>query len=230
MKKLCLALLTWTLIASPLMAQDVVSEYLRSASGTSVIYHGKEQVQYLSSIKYHPYFKSADYTLGRLLYDGIEYKDVNMRYDIYRGELLLLSPDNRFNVILPSDRLSYAIIHGYRLEYIDPDGSSGDMPRGYYFILHDGDVDLLAYCSCRLNHEVKGMEHIDYFEQSTRYYVRIDGKCHHVRGKRSILALFKSHKRELSQFIKSEKLSFRSSLEQSLVQVLKHYEHLNKGL
>lgn len=230
MKKLSLVLIALTLIVTLIKAQDLVSDYSRSAAGASVIYHGKEQIQYLSSIRNHPYFKSVDYTVGHLSYDGVDYNDVKMRYDIYREELLLLSPDNRFNIILPSDRLSYAYIHGYRLEYMDPDGPLGVMPRGYYFILHDGDVGLFAHYSCRLNHEVKGMEHIDYFEQSTKYYVRIDGKCYHVRGRRSILALFKSHKRELSRYIKSESLNFRSSLEESIVKVVKHYEHLNVGL
>ena len=38
-------------------AQDAVDDYVSSAAGQSVIYHGKEQLKYPTSIRNHPYLK-----------------------------------------------------------------------------------------------------------------------------------------------------------------------------
>ena len=94
-------------------AQDAVDDYVSSAAGQSVIYHGKEQLKYPTSIRNHPYLKSEKYVSGDLSFEGILYKGVKMRLDLYKNELLLLSPDNRYNIVLPSDRVDYAEFHGY---------------------------------------------------------------------------------------------------------------------
>ena len=86
-------------------AQDAVDDYVSSAAGQSVIYHGKEQLKYPTSIRNHPYLKSEKYVPGDLSFEGILYKDVKMRLDLYKNELLLFSPDNRYNIVLRSGRL-----------------------------------------------------------------------------------------------------------------------------
>ena len=91
-------------------AQDAVDDYVSSAAGQSVIYHGKEQLKYPTSIRNHPYLKSEKYVPGDLSFEGILYKDVKMRLDLYKNELLLFSPDNRYNIVLPSDRVDYAFM------------------------------------------------------------------------------------------------------------------------
>lgn len=52
-----------------------------------------------------------------------------MRLDLYKNELLLFSPDNRYNIVLPSDRVDYAEFHGYHIFYRYPDERSGNPCR-----------------------------------------------------------------------------------------------------
>lgn len=120
--------------------QEVVRDYTAAAAGQSVIYHGKEQVKYANSIKNHPYLKGEEYVTGDLSFEGIRYRGVKMRLDLYRNELLLLSPDNRFHIVLPSDRVDYAEFHGYHIFYRYPDGRLDNLPEGYYLRLHEGSV------------------------------------------------------------------------------------------
>lgn len=68
--------------------------------------------------------KSEKYVPGDLSFEGILYKDVKMRLDLYKNELLLFSPDNRYNIVLPSDRVDYAEFHGYDIFYRYPDERS----------------------------------------------------------------------------------------------------------
>ena len=41
-------------------AQDAVDDYVSSAAGQSVIYHGKEQLKYPTSIKKSPLFEERE--------------------------------------------------------------------------------------------------------------------------------------------------------------------------
>lgn len=129
MRKLLGFLCVCALAIATARAQDAVDDYVSSAAGQAVIYHGKEQLKYPTSIRNHPYLKSEKYVPGDLSFEGILYKDVKMRLDLYKNELLLLSPDNRYNIVLPSDRVDYAEFHGYDIFYRYPDERSGN-PAG----------------------------------------------------------------------------------------------------
>ena len=139
-------------------AQDAVDDYVSSAAGQSVIYHGKEQLKYPTSIRNHPYLKSEKYVPGDLSFEGILYKGVKMRLDLYKNELLLLSPDNRYNIVLPSDRVDYAEFHGYDIFYRYPDERSGNLSEGYYLRLHEGKCTVLGKWSCILSKTIKDMQ------------------------------------------------------------------------
>lgn len=108
--------------------------------GQSVIYHGKEQLKYPTSIRNHPYLKSEKYVPGDLSFEGILYKDVKMRLDLYKNELLLFSPDNRYNIVLPSDRVDYAEFHGYHIFYRYPDERSATCRKAITYGCMKGSV------------------------------------------------------------------------------------------
>ena len=82
MRKLLGFLCVCALAIATARAQDAVDDYVSSAAGQSVIYHGKEQLKYPTSIRNHPYLKSEKYVPGDLSFEGILYKDVKMRLDL----------------------------------------------------------------------------------------------------------------------------------------------------
>ena len=209
-------------------AQDAVDDYVSSAAGQSVIYHGKEQLKYPTSIRNHPYLKSEKYGPGDLSFEGILYKGVKMRLDLYKNELLLLSPDNRYNIVLPSDRVDYAEFHGYDIFYRYPDERSGNLSEGYYLRLHEGKCTVLGKWSCILSKTIKDMQVDESFDQSVKYYIRKEGVYYTVRSKGSVLKVLKSKKKELARYIKRRKLDFKHAPEEAIVAVVRQYEQLNE--
>lgn len=221
---LCLSLLYVDVIK----AQNTVG-YASFASGQAVIFHGKEQLKYSPSIKNHPYLKSDKYAAGNLSFEGILYEDVKMRLDLYKNELLLLSPDERYNIVLPSDRVDFAHFHGYHIFYHDPEGKENSLPEGYYLRLHDGRCTVLEKPSCAFSKQIKGLEVEESFDQSVRYYIQKEGAYYPVGSKGSVLKVFKERKKELARYIKQEKLDFRHAREEAIVAVAREYERLNEN-
>ena len=228
MRKLLGLLCVCALAIVTARAQDAVDDYVSSAAGQAVIYHGKEQLKYPTSIRNHPYLKSEKYVPGDLSFEGILYKDVKMRLDLYKNELLLLSPDNRYNIVLPSDRVDYAEFHGYHIFYRYPDERSGNLPEGYYLRLYEGKCTVLGKWSCILSKTIKDMKLDDSFDQSVKYYIRKEGVYYTVRSKGSVLKVFKSKKKELARYIKRRKLDFKHAPEEAIVAVVRQYEQLNE--
>lgn len=228
MKKFFLLFCLGVWVIGTMGAQDVVRDYASSAAVQAVIYHGKEQLKYPTSIKNHPYLKSEKYVPGDLSFEGILYKGVKMRLDLYKNELLLLSPDNRYNIVLPSDRVDYAEFHGYHIFYRYPDERSGNLPEGYYLRLYEGKCTVLGKWSCILSKMIKDMRLDESFDQSVRYYILKEGVCYTVRSKGSVLRVLKSKKKELARYIKRRKLDFKHAPEEAIVAVVRQYEQLNE--
>ena len=226
MRKLLGLLCVCALAIATAGAQDVGGDYISSAAVQSVIYHGKEQLKYPTSIRNHPYLKSEEYVSGDLSFEGILYKGVKMRLDLYKNELLLFSPDNRYNIVLPSDRVDYAEFHGYHIFYRHPDERSGNLPEGYYLSLYEGKSTELGKWSCTLSKTIKDMQLDDSFDQSVKYYIRKEGVYYTVRSKGSVLKVFKSKKKELARYIKQRKLDFRHAPEEAIVAVVRQYERI----
>lgn len=226
MRKLLGLLCVCALAIVTARAQDAVADYTSAAAGQCVIYHGKEQLKYPTSIKNHPYLKSDKYVAGNLSFEGILYKDVKMRLDLYKNELLLFSPDNRYNIVLPNDRVDFAEFHGYHVFYRYPDGRADNLPEGYYLWLHEGKCTVLGKWSCILSKTIKDMQPEDSFDQSVKYYIKKEGVYYTVKSKRSVLKVFKSRKKELARYIKQQKLDFKHAPEEAIVAVVKEYERI----
>lgn len=209
-------------------AQDPVQSYFAVAGNQAVIYHGKEQLKYPPNLLNHPYLVSDTYETGELSFEGILYQNVKMRLDLNREELTILSPDNRLNIILPSDRVDYANLRGYHIFYHYTDNTKGCPPNGYYLKLHDSGLKVLERQTSVLFQTIKDGEIESSFANTVRYYVLKEGVYYNVKSKGSVLKVLKDRKAELGRFIRREKLDFKRGTEKAIVEVVREYERLNK--
>lgn len=230
---LLLCIVGWQIKAQlsvPLPAEGTleqqVASYLAVAAGQSVIHSGKEESKYVASMLNHPYLYTEEYKTGTLSFDGVLYTDVMLRLNQHTEELIILSPDKRFNVIVPTDRVDYATIGPYYIFYNVPEKGIGTLPRGYYVRLHDGKHPVLKRETCFPQTQIRDKE-VEYsFALKNRLYIYKDHVYHSVYSKRSVLKLFKTKKKELKKFIKEHDLNFRGAPDSSVALVTEYYETL----
>ncbi|MDR1499565.1 MAG: hypothetical protein LBI58_01140 [Tannerellaceae bacterium] len=215
--------------------QEAADDYLAQASGYASIYNGKEGYSYPRYILNHPYWGDAgDYRQGSLSYDGIMYTNVWMRLDLYRDELLVRSPDRRFEIALYAGLMDYAVAEPYYIARLDgeKDGGGRDLPEGYYIRLYDGRCQVWKRETKHLTqsrNEYSGL--VDtYFERRVIFYVRMEGVYHAVRNEASLLRLFPSGGKEIKRYMRRRKLSFRKAPETVIVDIVRRYEHLSEGI
>jgi hypothetical protein len=220
------------LLSGPLRAQQtVIHEYLQRAALSALLYTGKEDMRY-PGMKGHPYMDTEQYREGTLLFDGRLYPGVLMRLNTHTDELVLASPDRRYAVALPSDRIGYARLPEYTLLYrheADKDSLRQGLalPAGIYACLYEGACQVYKREVRYRNREIKDMQAEWIFTLQTRFYIFKDGIYHPVSSKSSVLKLFKDKKKELNQFIRLQALDFRDDKAHAIATLAAHYESLS---
>jgi len=203
-----------------------IISYLAVADNSAVIYSGKEEQTYPTNISNHPYYVSDQYQQGTLSFDGVEYHGVSMRLNVASEELIVSLPGRFFNVIVPRDRLDYAILNSYPLFYNGYAVKENSLPEGYFLLIHKGNNSVLRRETAFLSEQITGRSLNRFFAKKVRYYIYKDGQYHSVDSKGALLKLFKNQKKELNRFIKQQNLNFRNSTEYAIVSVVEYYEKL----
>ncbi|MDR1780148.1 MAG: hypothetical protein LBR50_05385 [Tannerella sp.] len=210
------------------MAQNSPEEtYVLKAGGYAAVYSGKLSSPYPAYYTNHPFLVSDAPAEGSLWYDGVYYANVRMKFDCYRDELVVRPPDTNNDFALHPAYLDSVRLHGYKIVYYRPDGLSGAPAEGYYLALYEGGCVLLEQQTRSLSETRRGESVSGSFRSATRYYLRYGNAWHTVKNKNSLLSVFSSHRKELSQYIKTHRLKFGSkNAEASIVAVVREYERI----
>ena len=205
--------------------------YFGTAESAACIYNSKLEAPYSPGIKGQPYFVSSSHELGTVSYDGITYTNILLRLDTYKNQLVALSPNGRFNVILHQSKADSASLHGYHIINFSGDSNKNSPAPGYYCRLYRGSHTILKKVSSSLSEQtnVNTLKVERQFKQSTTYYILKDNTYHTVKSKRALIKLFKTHRKELNSFYRQNKsLNFKTDPENTIVAIVRHYEILNQ--
>ena len=230
---LCLMILCW----QQLTAQDSLSwqvteryaaDYMDVASRYAALFSGNRQQPLGFSTQNHQYFKEEDYTIGRLSYGGIIYPNISLRWDLYRDEIVMLSPTN-YNIALIHENFDFAEMYGYHIFYLRQDGLAGCPSAGNYIRLYSGENLLLLEKSTNvLQIKNESYRTYYYFSLSTNFYLQKDGTYYKIKNCRTLLKTLGTHRKELKHFIRANKFRYRRNAEKTVLQVVKEYDKLNR--
>lgn len=206
-----------------------INAYLKAVGNHTIIYTGKEETKYPTYVLNHPYLDTKEFREGRLSFDGIIYPHVKMRLNLHKDELVVFSPDNRFSVILPSDRVDFATIDSLYIIYSRPEKDSLNLPEGYHVRLYNGTYEVWKRETMFLESTIKDMLVELSFSRKRRFYIRKDGTFHPVSSKKTVLKLFETTKqKELKKYIKQHRLNFKKVPDEAIVSVVNYYETLSR--
>jgi len=206
--------------------------YMNAASSNAALFSGNEQKTLVLRLTNHQYFKTQDYVKGRLSYNGVVYPDVWLRWDLYRDELIIQSPVY-YNIVLKSEYIDFAEIHGYRIFNLQPDGLPGCPPAGNYILLFSGTHLLLEKQTNQL-YSKEGSDFSDrfkinhFFTLSTIFYLKKDEAYYSIKNRRTLLKALDTHRKELKHFIRVNNYEYKHNAEMMVLEVVKEHEKLNR--
>lgn len=206
--------------------QNVIKRYTDSVRENLRLYSGTEFTAAYRSSAGHPFFADADPQEGDIVYDDILYTGVRFSYDLLHDEVLFVTPDKKLNVTLVKQKISRFVIGGRSFIYLEKDASKTNAPApGFYELAVDGHVSLFVRRKKYLYRSSKD-ETLAKFMLTTAYIIRKNDTYHEVDSKRSLLAVFKDRRAEISKFLNAGGLSFKKDPQTMIIKTIDYYTQL----
>lgn len=195
--------------------------YLQKIGEQSALYNGKEEENYPKMLN-DPYYVDWKFAKARLSYNGVIYPEALLRLDLYRDDLIIISPHFHQFVLFP-ENVDFVELHARHIIYFRQDSLPGCPSSGYYFLLHSGACKVLEKQSFKTKYNDRS-ELI--FVPDNSYYLYKDGVYHVIRNRRGLLNVLQPYGKQLKRFISSLRLRFGHDAERIIQLAVSEYEKI----
>ena len=217
MKKLLLGLVCTAFFVQHAGAQEKVA-----TSNYARLYVGAIEPQYQLWMWHDvPYYKdNTDMYVGRVSYHGVVYDGVRMRYDLFKQQLAVVSPETNLVCLPEQQYIDWFEMDGH-LYVHDPEDSTR-----YAALLSDGSENGIA-----LYHMVRkvnggemhfGKQIYEKTLSTEEHYTLVtpDGGMHHVKRAKDVAKLFPEQKKQIRRYASKNHLRFSRKMREASLSML----------
>lgn len=193
--------------------------YLKAAGNQALVFQGKEQLKYPLHYLNHPFYLQQEYAAGELWYDGNYYPDVKLRFDTHRHEMVVLSGNPAFNVVLSPERVDSARLFGKTIIRMD---NNEFVKPGYYIVHYRSRSSIIEYKFAYLQNFVDDNKLKTRFEFLQTIYIERNGRISPIRNLNSLLRIYPDRRAEIGRLIRKQGMQFRRQPAETLIEILKN--------
>jgi len=210
-----------------------VANYLQQAGDYAAIYNGRFEAIYSTTLYDNlPYYINSNFTDATIVYRNIYYPNQKVRMDLYRNQLILLSPEKQYGIIVNSQNLNKVIMYNKTFVWLTPSKGSG-LKEGYYIQLLEKEkmqlfckTEFVLESSQQSEIESKQQRLTNSFTQKMQYYLLYNNQYYKVKDKKSFSKLFPQYKKQINNFSKEHSLNFKTNADESLMSLAGYCEEL----
>ena len=209
-------------------AQDVpILNYLRQSGIYAEIYNGKREIPYnVSQYENLPYYMNSAFADASVIYKKNYYPNQKARLDLFKEQLVLLSPEKQYGIILNPQDVEKVQMHNRIFVWLDPPKESG-LKTGYYMQLLEGKkTQLLCKENYTFDQRMRENAVVNCFEHKIRYYLSYNNRYYTVKNSGSFSKIFPQHKKQINSFAHDNRLNFKQNTAESLTSLALYCEEL----
>ena len=205
----------------------VLQLYHVAAPVSSQLYNGPEYVNY--ALRYverkgHQFFLTPETLPGSVTYNQHQFNNLPLRYDTVLDQVVIGQPTSPLLIRLVSEKLPRFTIDGHPFMRIVADSTTGSaLSTGYYEVLHEGRVRVLARRSKRMQERIAGRIVTAEFIPTEKLYARKDGQYRQLNSKSAVLALFADRQAEVQAYMRENNLKLRKAQFENVVVLLANF-------
>ena len=203
--------------------QAAVASYHQTITNQAELYNGVEHVRYLPTIEGIPYYQADEWKPGTIEYNGVVYRDVPMKYDMVKDQVIVKHTNGFSAFSLYSPRVTYFDMGGDRFVYI-PAGSDKTLPpAGFYQQVRSGPLTVLVKRTKWIDEQVQSGKLELKFLSANRYYVRKDGAYHNLRREADLMELLGERRKEAKQTLQRAGIRYKKNPELAILTIADYY-------
>lgn len=196
--------------------QQIFDEFRQEVGDQAEMFAGKVEPGYPSTVYInHPYWLTDNFSQGDVVFRGLTYRNVSLRYDAYLKQLVVNTPVKRQNVSVPMDLVEKFTLGGIRYE----------RRKGEFMaILYSSPrIELVQQMNVMMREKLVDNVKVQYeFKPTMKYCLYRDGQVYEVTNLKSVSKLYPHLKKELKQFAKKYHLDFKENRQLSLGTLVKY--------
>jgi hypothetical protein len=174
----------------------------------------------------HQFFLTNTILKGSVTFNGKEFNNLDLKFDIANDELILNLES--YPVISLNKEMvdSFTLISGNR-DYliINAGNDSSGVLKGYVNVLYEGTTTLYVKYSKKIQPlAVDGR--FDLFLEEYKAYLKKGTEIVPVKGKKRLLELLDDKKKEIRQYIKSNRVRLSNKDPNTFIPLLRYYDSL----
>ncbi len=204
----------------PALAKVIAGLELKTSDD---IYNGREHIGYLHTIQGIAYYKTNQWQKGSMIYRGVFYPDVYLKYDLVRDELIVRHYNGFQGVTLFSPRLQRFSMGDAHFIYLNSGNEPQAPATGIYQVIGGEALSLLIKRSKKIEETVSNTQVDRKFVDQIAFYIAKDGAYHRIRKESDVLELWKSHRSEIKSLLKAKEIKFKKNPEGALVSIIDYF-------
>jgi hypothetical protein len=195
------------------------------------LYRGIQYVDYDFTVqKGQPFLGPDAMRDGSVWYNGIRYDQVNMQFDLVKGQLVIYDPFNAFKISLYMDMVDSFALDGQVYFRIRDSLAPSPLRSGYWERIHQGRLVVLKLERKSLHENIMiSSDNVRLFIDGTlTYYIKKDGVYHPINSKKELFDLLKDRRRsEIKRVMRKSNFRWSADKEQLLKLVAAWYDGVN---
>jgi hypothetical protein len=190
------------------------------------LYNGRAWRNLYHNVRGDQFLFSSGFMPGSVLIDEKEFKNLQVKYDIYNDELLTIT-DHGIIIQLNKEMIDFFSMkynnQVFHFKRIDVD--SLNSLSGYFNVLYNGRTPMCV--KYRKEILLLAVENkYDLFNQISKIYLQKDGKFIQINSKKEFLGILKDQKQQVHNFIKTNKIRISKKNPESFKPVIEFYDKL----
>lgn len=206
----------------------LIALYQQSSGDQTGLYNGSQYGAYAFLFaEGHPFFKENKPGTGSVVYDNVLYENVLLQFDEVQEVLVMDSASRRIQLL--NERISqFRLFNNHFIRIIKDTGNAVLVRTGFYDLLYEGNTSLLKKEEKIIRDDVATGELLRFIDIHEFYYLKRNNTYYSIQNKKSVLSFFKDHKKDIRQYIRKNKLSYRKDKDNMLAKVTAYYDQLTK--
>lgn len=205
---------------------DTYRNYLTQVGDNIKLYNGTEYARPYYGIVGHPFFDSENFQKGVVYYDGVQYRGVQMAYDLVGDELIIKAYQD-LSLKLVSEKITSFYFSDHLFIRIVQDSNSTKLQPGFYEVLNSGPVLVLEKRKKVIERPLKA-ENPFKFSEYDSYFIKKDNVYYSIDSKNSLISVFHEYKNEIKKFLRKNRLNFKKDRANTILKIVGYYAQLKK--
>lgn len=210
-----------------LAIENAISLYNQSSQAQATLYNGVEDVGYDRKITGSPYFLTNELAHGKVRYDGKEYINIPLLYDMLQDQLVIQYYSGPLRILLQKEKTqSFDLLNHHFIHITPSDTLASQLNPGYYDQLYSGSLKLLARRTSSIIEVINpGNKTGQKFTSKNEYFIIKNGRSYPVSGISSALKITDLDEKKMKAYLKGKNLKYKSQPESVLVLIVSYQDN-----